>query len=120
MDAIYKHMNLEPTLSDGERVYWKYGQTPENYTDFRANTDEEKRDAKEVPVEEAANAVIKAIDNQFSLSQEDLVKESAKLMGFNRVGNTVYARFELAVQYAKEHNKIVKSENGTWIQKELL
>lgn len=79
-----------------------------------------KRDAKEVPVEEAANAVVKAIENQFSLSQEDLVKEAAKLMGFNRVGNAVYARFELAVQAAKEHGKIVKSENGVWIKKELL
>ena len=118
MNKIYKRMHLTSTFSDGERVYWKNGQTPESYTDFRVNTEKVKRDAKEVPVEEAVNAVVKAIENQFSLSHEDLVKESAKLMGFNRVGNAVYARFELAVQSAKERGKIVKSENGLWIKRE--
>ena len=57
------------------------------YAEFRANGDgENKRDAKDIPVQEAANAVLRALEEQFSLPQEDLIRSCSKSDGYQQDG----------------------------------
>ena len=91
------------------------GQLPEKYTFIRATgAGDNKRDTKDVPITEAVNAVCYVLEQQISLSEEDLIREAAKLMGYTRMGNIVVALFEEAVKQANNQSKIKLGSNGKW------
>lgn len=116
MDILYARLNLTTTTRDGEKFYWCKGQTPSEYKLIRATgIGDNKRDTKDVPTEEAVNAVCQVLEQQVSLSEEDLIKESAKLMGYTRMGNVVVSLFESAIKSAMKTNRIKKAENGNFV-----
>lgn len=117
MTGIYRSMNLKYTAyGDGERFYWKASHNPGTYTEFRANTDaDNKRDAKDIAVQEAANAVCRALEEQFSLPKDDLIRAAANLMGISRIGSAVNVLFARAINWAEKVKRIRKSDNGNWI-----
>ena len=49
------------------------------------------------------------------MSQDDLFRGAAKLMGYSRSGAIVVALFEAAIGYAAEKNRIRQGTNGNWI-----
>ena len=119
MSSIYAALNLNSTIQGGEQFFWKPKQDPHTYTEFRANGEGDgKRDAKEIPVQEAANAVCRALEEQFSLRQEDLIRAAANLMGISRIGTAVNALFTGGVAWAEKEGRIIKSSNGNWMMKE--
>ena len=120
MRGIFRSMGMKATIQNGERFYWSSQQDPSTYRDFRANGDsaESKRDAKEIPVQEAANAVCRALENLVSAPEEDLIRSAANLMGISRLGNTVYNLFLDAINLAQKENRISKSDNGNWVLNE--
>ena len=116
MDVIYPSMVLKYTIQDGQKFYWRNDQNPDEYSDFRAcGEDSNKRDAKDVPVQEAVNAICFVLYEQISLSQEDLVREAAKLLGYTRLGSIVVASFGTAINYAHDKQRIETGTNGNWI-----
>ena len=119
MSSIYKSMNMNFTTQGGDRFFWKPTQNPHTYTEFRANGEgDSKRDAKEIPVQEAANAVCRALEDQFSLPQEDLIRAAANLMGISRIGTAVNALFMGGIVWAESERRISKSSNGNWMLQE--
>lgn len=119
MSGIYKSMNMNYTTQGEDRFFWKSTQNPHTYTGFRANGEgTSKRDAKEIPVQEAANAVCRALEEQFSLSHEDLIRAAANLMGISRIGSAVNALFMDGIFWAEKEGRIGKSDNGNWMLKE--
>ena len=81
---------LTQTGKNGDIVFWKNTQHPENYKDFRVMTiTGQKRDAEDIPVDEIANGVKEILSHQISLPKEDLVREASKLFGFARSGANV-------------------------------
>lgn len=101
MYSIYRALNLNYTMQGDERFYWKHSQNPHTYREFRANgAGDNKRDAKEIPIQEASNAVCRALEEQFSLPQEDLIRAAANLMGINRIGSSVSALFLGGITWA--------------------
>lgn len=122
MDGAYISMQLKFTTQDGQSYFWNNYQNPDDYSGFRASGDaDNKRDAKDVPVQEAANAICYVLFEQISLSQDDLIREAAKLLGYSRLGNVVISLFELAIEYARQKARIELGTNGNWIlcQKEM-
>ena len=117
MSGIYRSLDLNYTTnSDGVKFYWKASQNPDTYTDFRANSEgENKRDAKEIPVQEASNAVCRALEEQFSLPKDDLVRAAANLMGINRIGSSVKTLFNRAIIWAENTKRIRKTDSGNWM-----
>lgn len=115
LDSIYASMALAATAQGDEVFYWAPGQDPRTYLDFRAGTcDENRRDAKDIPVQEAAGAVCHVLAEQISLSQEDLIRESAKLLGYARLGTSLTALMTSAIHCAQQKGRITVSTNGNW------
>lgn len=113
MDGIFSSLRLKHTRQEGADIYWSDSQDPESYGLFRAPADEaSRRDAKDVPVQEAANAVLRVLEEQISMPEEDLVKEAAKLLGYARQGTALASLFADAVVYASAKGMITKSANG--------
>ena len=116
MAEIYRSLNLTATVQGGDKVYWKPGQDPETYAEFRAGGEgENRRDAKEIPVQEAANAVCLALEEQFSLPEEDLVRAAANLMGMTRIGTGVNALFQGGISLASRGQRIRQTDSGNWM-----
>ncbi len=119
LKLILSSMGLTTTTQNDETFYWDMHQRPDLYPYYRiSGADENKRDVKDVPVQEAANAICQVLLDQFSLSEEDLVREAARLMGYSRTTANVISVFSQAIQYAAEQERIQMSGPDRWIIKE--
>jgi hypothetical protein len=88
-DMLFKQMNLSHTQGR-QRFFWNINQDPAFFIKYRvSDLETHKRDALDISPEEVSNAVHEVLENNISLSKTDLVKESAKLFGYNRIGGNV-------------------------------
>ena len=70
---------------------WSPGQDPQTFSLFRivGETDDSKRDAEYLPPQEVANAVLHILEQHVSMPLADLVRETARLFGYQRIGPAV-------------------------------
>ena len=116
MDTMYHSMKLPSTEQGDQIFYWLPAQDPETYFSYRIGSREEnRRDAREIPVQEAAAAACKVLQDQVSLSREDLIRESAKLMGYSRLGTAVTMLFSEGIRYAQWKKRITSGANGNFV-----
>ena len=62
--------------------------------------------------EEIANAILDVVRIQFSMSKSDLIKETAKVFGFNELDEVMQKSIENGIQKAKERKYIEISKDG--------
>lgn len=99
------------TKQESGKVFWPAGINPDNYYGFRASGENEnKRDAKDVPVYEALNAMSYILFNDISVEEEDLIREAAKLMGYARVGTGVSTLFKTALKLGCKNGRLIKED----------
>ncbi len=115
LESLLDAMGLKTTQQGEQTFYWRSDQDPETYQDFRtADSDENRREARDIPVEEAAGAVCQALADQLSLSPEDLQREGAKLLGYPRMGSAIGLLMHEAIRYAQWKSRIVLASNGNY------
>lgn len=86
-DTMFAVMKVKKTKWDGVVYFWPKQLDPTHYDVFRvAEREQDRRNAEDLPPEEIANAVKEILFNQISLPQEDLIKETVKLLGYARTG----------------------------------
>lgn len=89
-DQLLKQFHLKQTGSGKNIFYWNVSQNPDKYEVYRISKhDSQKRDAIDLPPEEVANGVKEILINQISLPKDELVRETARLFGFARLGGNV-------------------------------
>ena len=82
IDEILRKMNLKTCVWKEQTYYWKNDQAPDEYAGMRYNGEGlAYRDIREVPIQEITNAICYVLFDQISLSEEDLAREAAKLLG---------------------------------------
>lgn len=90
-NSLFKEMKIKSTGSD-KIFFWNDNQNPESYMVYRVSADEsDRRDASDIPPEEISVAIKEILENQISMNLEDLIKEAARVFGFNRTGGNVEA-----------------------------
>ena len=107
LDGILNSMRLR-TTKDTYVTFWSADQDPETYPYVRCSNE---RDALDIPLREAYNAALLVLDEQIALPLDSLVKEMAKLFGYSRVGDNVYAAMSSAIDYAMSQG-IVEEADG--------
>jgi hypothetical protein len=98
--------------------YWPTHIDPRTYDLFRINSDysSDNRDISDIPPEEIINAALYVIKSSISLPEDDLVRETAKTLGFKRLGQNVDniirigIKIMLAKQKAVERNGMITSK----------
>lgn len=70
-------------------IVWRLDQDPTTYTDYREAPADGRRDASEVPPEEVANAAAAVLRGSISVDHDELVKLTARLLGYSRTGGKV-------------------------------
>jgi len=96
---------------------WKNGE--EDYELFRIpDEDGEKRSMDEIPPEEIANAVRYILKNQLGMTRADLIRETAHIFGYSRMGGVIEKAAEegiaIAVSrgFAKEEGDRISFSNN--------
>ncbi|MDY4219527.1 MAG: DUF3320 domain-containing protein [Candidatus Faecousia sp.] len=105
--------SLQPitTWQDGQKFYWTGD--PDAYQGFRtAAPGDGRREAKDVPWQEAANALCRILEEQVGLPREDLLRETGKLLGYARSGPLVSAMTAGGLRLALAAGKVSQDENG--------
>jgi hypothetical protein len=112
LTSLYSQMNLKFTRQTGTLVYWRDDQMPEIYKKFRVPMEDEyKRNAEDLPKEEIAAAIVEILKNQISLPAEDLIKETARLFGYARLGGNVEQAMKMGIEFALAANMITHSND---------
>ncbi|GGF42498.1 DUF3320 domain-containing protein [Echinicola rosea] len=111
-DQLIEAAKLKFTIDNSEDYcFWKENQDPEKYSDFRVYAEDgTKRNADELPIVEVLNAVEKVLNQQISLPEMDLVRETAKVFGYARTGSIVLERMKLGISLLIEAGR-AKIEN---------
>jgi hypothetical protein len=106
-DLIFSQLGLMPAKSGKNSFLWRKDQQPEKYSNYRvAKNEAEKRDADDLPPEEVAIAVNEILSNQISLAQVDLIRETAKVFGYARIGSNVEMAMLSGIEKAVETGHI--------------
>jgi hypothetical protein len=113
LDNVIRSMNIKTTITGGMPFYWRIDQNPADYAEYRvANNDEEKRSMDDICAEEIANAIKVVAEIQISLSKSDLIRETAKLFGFTRLGNVIESSVERGLSEAQRRGMVDLSDDG--------
>jgi len=100
-EIIFKELGLQQTSDNGNIIFWRADQQPETYQLYRLPPNEVlKRDADDLPSHEIANGIKAVLQNQISLTKDDLVRETAKLFGYARLGTNVDIAMQLGIRVA--------------------
>ena len=114
LDGILADLAPKTSHQDGVTFYWREDQDPDSYAAFRVSGDgEQKRDVRDVPVQEVANAVYTVLLEQISMVREDLIRETAKKLGYTRLGGNVTAAMEAGLQWAEDAGCISFNSTGS-------
>lgn len=109
---------LQTTAQNGERFYWTPRQNPDHYDIYRAAGEgDDKRDARDLPHQEIANAAAAVLQNQIGLPEEDLVRETARLLGYTRLGTSVRPAMEAGIAYGEQKGILCQSRPGYYVLK---
>ncbi|MGG4035849.1 DUF3320 domain-containing protein [Paenibacillus cisolokensis] len=83
-------MKVKKTVWDGKEFYWPSDSKPSQYETYRVpDNDQNRRNPEDLPPEEIANAIKEILFIQISLPQEDLVRETVRLLGYTRTGTAL-------------------------------
>ncbi|MBQ3077011.1 MAG: DUF3320 domain-containing protein, partial [Clostridia bacterium] len=110
---LYHALGLKRTTGEGAIFYWRADQDPAAYRLYRvAGSGEARRELRDIPVQELRNAACTVLSEQFSMLPEDLLRETARKLGYTRLGGHVTAAITTALTLAREQGDITEAANG--------
>lgn len=111
LDNVITFVDKSETYENGSIFYWKKNQNPSEYSVYRVDDQSEvKRSIDDISSYEILNASIEVLNEQISLNTDDLVKETAKKLGFSRTGTLIDTTVRNAVLLGQQNN-ILKISN---------
>jgi very-short-patch-repair endonuclease len=113
IESIVTHAQVRCREHDGRAFLWSLALDPDQYQDFRVPGVDERsrREVEDIPPEEIAAAALAVLAAQVSLPVADLVRETARLFGFQRIGQTVEQYVRAGVKILIERGAAV-DQNG--------
>ena len=104
MDVLLECLSLPVT---GKDFYWRKDQNPKEYSIYRPDS---RREALDIAPEEVCVALCRILQEQGSLPQDSLARETAHLFNYTRMGENVLASMSRGIAYALEKGRITRSE----------
>lgn len=72
----------------------------DTFVGYRVSGDgDHRRDVRDVPAQEIANAIYTVLYEQVSMGQDDLLRETANKLGYTRLGNNVLSALAMGIHY---------------------
>ena len=105
-DEALLNNNVRETKELENVFYWNCEQIPQKYEEYRVEETENRRSMDEISAYEIVNAIRDVIEQQISLSKQDLVRKTAKKFGYARLGNVIETTINNAIDVACEMNVV--------------
>lgn len=83
IQQLCSKLKLNTTKHNSLIYYWPENINPSDYAIFRVPGDE-RRNIEDISPEEISNAIHEILSSQISLPEDDLIREAAKVFGFQR------------------------------------
>ena len=103
LTEMFEDMDLV-TSGEEDIFIWRDREQKESYSGYRLASD---REALDIAPEEVAQAVVQMLKEQFAISEEGLIRETARCFGFASVRDNVAASMRRGIAYAMSHNMII-------------
>ncbi len=71
----------------------------------------DKREIKYISIEELADGFYTLISQNITVSKDGLYKTMTNLLGFNRTGEAIFGRYDMALRWLMQRGKIVEEED---------
>lgn len=114
LSDLLKHVPCCTTKHGNETFYWPPDVDPLTYRFFRVpQSDEERRNAEDLPPEEVANAACSILENDLSMHRTDLLRETYKRFGFARGGSALEQAMDAGIRLALKNGKVTIDDGGT-------
>ena len=95
---------------------WRADQDPMTYMGIRVDGEgEDNRDVKDVCIQERVNALCLVLDQQVSMSREDLCREGGKILGYTRITDTVRDAMDAGIEEALNLGLIATGTGGNLV-----
>lgn len=112
-DELLERSPFVRTEHEGPAYYWPSGSQPESYRQYRPSSSEEhRRSADELPPEETAAAMLALLDAHISLHRDDLLRETAKAFGYQRMGNALDKALQTGLSLAVRRGAVSVDAQG--------
>ncbi len=102
---------IKTTRRKGIVFCWAPDQDPKAYYGLRVANE---RLIDEICIQELCNAIVYVLQEQEELSQEDLVREASRVLGYKRLGKNLEATLTEGVKFARSTGAIVYVRGGTF------
>ncbi len=109
LSRLAARLDLKYTVQENKIFYWKMNQSPDNYYLFRKNGIK-NRNAEDIAKEEFANGIKEIIQNQISLPEDDLIRETAKLFNYSRTGTNVEFLIKQGIKHALNRGSVAEKK----------
>ena len=108
-ERLYSVLGRSVRIRDG--FVWRIDQEPAHYVEARVAAEDTRREAADVPVEEVANAALFVLRASIALEHDELVKLTARELGFKRTGQNVAAQIAAGVTYLLETGRVRRDDD---------
>jgi hypothetical protein len=101
LDGALRSIPKDRRAREADGALFPPGQDPAAYRDFRVpdpSDDRTKRRIEHIPIQEIANAADYVLHQAKSIGRDDLAKETARLLGIERMGTKVRETVDAAIQ----------------------
>lgn len=113
---VREHLGSAVKWGEEPDVVWHREQDPKAVPAVRAQTGtpESKRDIEDVPLVELAEAARRVVERAVGISQAELARELARLLGYGRATERVLERVAEGVEWARAHGVVaIEAERVT-------
>lgn len=107
LTEVFKDMELVTSGTD-DIFFWRDAEQLKSYSCFRIASG---REAFDIAPEEVAQAVVQVIKEQFAIDESGLINETARLLGYNYVGENISASMKRGIDYALATRLITTDAN---------
>ena len=114
LEAALSRVQKQEVIYNGNVFYWLVDQDPNVYEGYRIDDISEggfKRSMDDIATVEVINALLEVLDEQISLTEEDLVRETARKFGYTRLGSVIDSAVTYAITIALENGYIIQDHN---------
>lgn len=107
-----RQVNAIRVEENGVKIY--YTSDPNDFKTYRVpRSSDTQRDACDLPIAEVANAAGAVLRQQFGLPEEALIRETARLFGYSRIGTNVQEAMQAGIKRLIQCGRANKGEDGS-------
>lgn len=115
IQQLCSKLKLNTTKHSNLVYYWPKNIKPSDYSIFRVPGDE-RRNIEDISPEEISNAIHEILSNQICLPEDDLIREVAKVFGFQRKSPAILKQFGLGIDILIKRGMAFREVDGKIVQ----